>query len=206
LSSEGIYNHWWDFSKESKTILKTLNQLFEINIWVWFREPVAFAESFYKQCMRNPVVERVPCYGKDLSFSEILKEIWFIQHLDYLDFVEECEELFGENSITVFEYQQDTVQTVSHLLGLNTPHDNPTPRKNNSINAMTTELYRVLNRLELAAKDKEKLVPYLQKLDTATSPYLNRTDTSIIDKESERLIKELTAEMMIDIKKRYFKV
>ncbi|MDQ6962738.1 MAG: hypothetical protein Q9M28_09480, partial [Mariprofundaceae bacterium] len=69
LSSEGIYNYWWDFPDESKDILTTLHHHFDVEIWVWFREPLAFIESYYKQCIRNPQVKSNPCYGKDLSFA-----------------------------------------------------------------------------------------------------------------------------------------
>jgi hypothetical protein len=44
LSSEGIYNYWWDFPDESKAFLSELGKLFDVNIWVWFREPLAFIE------------------------------------------------------------------------------------------------------------------------------------------------------------------
>ncbi len=209
LSSEGIYNHWWDFPEESKSLLNELNKLFDVNIWVWFREPVSFAESFYKQCMRNPVVEAIPCYGKDLSFAEVLDDSWFSQHLDYLGFVNDCDELFGKDSVTVFEYQQDTVKTVSRLLGLSTPHDNPTPRKNTSMNSITTELYRVVNRLQLPAKEKEKLVPHLHELNTALKPLVDRniesSIASLVDKESRNKINQITDKPMIELRKRFSK-
>lgn len=205
LSSEGIYNHWWDFPDESKALLLELSMLFEINLWVWFREPLGFAESFYKQCMRNPAVESIPCYGKDLSFSEILEDPWFSHHLDYMSFVNKCDSLFGKSAVSVFEYQQDTVKTVSQLLGLATPHDNPTPRKNTSMNSTTTELYRVVNRLQLSAKEKEKLVPLLQDLDTVITPYADRNKNSLIDDESKNTINEITAEGMLELQKRYIK-
>ena len=203
LSSEGIYNHWWDFSIESKALLQELGKLFEVNLWVWFREPLDFAESFYKQCMRNPVVESIPCYGKDLSFAEILENPWFSQHLDYMGFVNECDSLFGESAVSVFKYQHDTVKTVSQLLGLATPHDNPTPRKNASMNATTAELYRVVNRLNLSAKEKEKLVPSLQELDTALAPYTDRNSNVLIDNESRNKIDQMTAQGMLELQKRY---
>jgi len=203
LSSEGIYNHWWDFPLESKALLLELSKLFEVNIWVWFREPLGFAESFYKQCMRNPAVESIPCYGKDLSFDRILEDPWFSQHLDYIDFVNECDSLFGKSAVSVFEYQQDTVKTVKQLLDLSTPHDNPTPRKNTSMNATTAELYRVINRLQLSAKEKEKIVPYLQDLDTALTTFSKRNSKSLIDDESRDKINQMTTQGMIEIQNRY---
>lgn len=205
LSSEGIYNSWWDFPEESKLLLQELNKHFEVNIWVWFREPVTFAESFYKQCMRNPVVASIPCYGRDLSFNEILEDDWFRQHLDYMGFVNEAESLFGQDSVTVFEYQKDTVSIVSKLLGLATPHDNPTSRKNASMNATTAELYRVVNRLKLSAKEKEKLVPHLQDLSSAIDPYESRNNQYLVDDESRKTIERITAKGMKEIQGRYFK-
>ena len=206
LSSEGIYNHWWDFSQESKALLFELSKLFEINMWVWFRDPIDFAESFYKQCLRNPVVEQIPCYGRDLSFAEILEDPWFKQHLDYKGFIDECELLFGETTISVFAYQNDTVKTISKLLDLDTPHDNPTPRKNTSMSDVAAELYRVVNRLELSAKEKEKLVPHLQDLDKSIAPFLSKNTKNLIDEKSRDKIIAMTSEGMLDVQKRYIQL
>jgi len=206
LSSEGIYNNWWDFPQESKAILFELNKLFDIEIWAWFKEPLAFAESFYKQCMRNPRVDHISCYGRDLSFAEVLADPWFSLRLDYIGFANECDELFGKDSVRIFDAQKDTVATVIALLGLTTPNDNPTPRKNNSISLTTSELYRVINRLQLSAKEKENLVPYLSELDATLAPYSDRENISLIDDESREIIKSMTAEGMREIQKRFVSV
>jgi hypothetical protein len=203
LSSEGIYNHWWDFPQESKALLYELNTLFDVEIWAWFRDPLVFAESFYKQCLRNPQVDHISCYGKDLSFAEMLDDPWFSQHLDYIGFVNECDELFGKNSVSVFDCQTDTVKTLIDRLGLTTPHDNPTPRKNNCMNTVTAELYRVINRLPLAAKEKEKLVPFVNELDAVLIPYCRRENDSLIDSKSREKIINMTAEGMLEIQKRF---
>ena len=150
-------------------------------------------------------MQQIPCYGKDLSFAEILENPWFSQRLDYIGFVNECEELLGANSIDVFEYQHDTVKTVSQLLGLATPHDNPTPRKNTSMNAITTELYRVVNRLQLSAKEKEKLVPHLHDINAAINPYVDREDNSLVDEASIDKIKQMTTNSMLTLQKRFVK-
>lgn len=204
LSSEGIYNLWWDFSLESKALLFEISKLFTVNIWVWFREPFGFAESFYKQCLRNPAVKNIPCYGKDLSFAQMLQDPWFSQHLDYMAFLNDCDSLFGESAVTVFEYQHDTVSTVIRLLDLATPHDNPTPRKNTSMHSMAAELYRVVNRLPLSAKEKNKLIPHLHALNTTLTPYTHRANKNIIDDESWGTINSMTAEGMLALRKRYF--
>jgi hypothetical protein len=176
LSSEGIYNYWWDFPIESKSVLRALTRLFEINIWVWFREPVAFIESYYKQCIRNPQVTSNPCYGKDLSFAEMLEVDWFSRHLDYRGFVEECSIIFGQNSVSTFEYNGDVVQQVSQLLGLATAHDNPTPRQNNSLNHVAISLLRGINHYDVKAKDKERLMPFLKEINSIMESYVNVGD------------------------------
>ncbi len=185
LSSEGIYNYWWDFPDESKDILSELGKLFEIEIWVWFREPLAFIESYYKQCIRNPKIENNPCYGKDLSFAEMLDIEWFSQHLNYQGFVTECRMLFGKNNVSVFEYKGDVVQKVIQKLGLETPHDNPTPRQNKSLNSASIALLRTINRYDIKAKDKEILMPHLKAINEIIEGY---ADDSLIDEESRKKV------------------
>lgn len=176
LSSEGIYNYWWDFPDASKTLLGELATLFDVQVWVWFREPVAFIESYYKQCIRNPQVASNPCYGKNLSFAEMLDVKWFSQHLDYRGFVNECKTIFGQNSVSAFEYNDDVVQQVSQLLGLATAHDNPTPRQNNSLNNASISLLRALNQYDVKAKDKERLMPLLKEINGIMDSYVKPKD------------------------------
>jgi len=188
LSSEGIYNYWWDFPAESKDLLRELNKLFDVKIWVWFREPLAFFESYFKQCIRNPQVESNPCYGKDLSFAEMLDIEWFSQHLDYQGFVTECQSLFGENSVSAFKYEGDVVQEVIQKLGLVTPHDNPTPRQNQSLNSASIKLLRKINSFDVKAKDKELMIPYLKSINGIIEDYA--TDT-LINEESKKRVLEM---------------
>jgi len=188
LSSEGIYNYWWDFPEESKDILSELSKLFDIEVWVWFREPLVFIESYYKQCIRNPQIESNPCYGKDLSFAEMLNIEWFSQHLNYQGFVTECQTLFGKNNVSVFKYEGDVVQEVIQKLGLATAHDNPTPRQNKSLNSASIKLLRTINHYDLKAKDKELLMPCLKEINGILDEYANE---SLIDEESRKKVLKL---------------
>ena len=190
LSSEGIYNYWWDFPVESKDILSELSKLFDIDVWVWFREPLVFIESYYKQCIRNPQVESNPCYGKDLSFAEMLNIEWFSQHLNYQGFVTECQTLFGKNNVSVFKYEGDVVQEVMQKLGLATPHDNPTPRENKSLNGASIELLRMINHYDIKAKDKALLMPHLKEINGILENYANEP---LIDEESRKRVLKLSS-------------
>lgn len=178
LSSEGIYNYWWDFPPASKRLLRSLANLFDVHIWVWFREPLGFIESFYKQCIRNPQTSGNPCYGKDLSFAEMLEINWFTQHLDYAGFVEDCQQLFGQDHVQTFAYRGDVVQQLSAMLGLATAHDNPTAVQNRSLHGVSIDLMRVLNQYSISAKDKDKLMPHIKQIDQLLSRYLSQ---SVVD-------------------------
>jgi len=189
LSSEGIYNYWWDFSDESKDILRVLGKCFDIEIWLWFREPLVFIESYYKQCIRNPQIENNLCYGKNLSFAEMLEIEWFAQHLDYQGFVTECQALFGNNNVSVFKYQSDVVQEVIQKLGLATPYDNPTSRQNQSLNSASIALLRTINHYDIKAKDKALLIPYLKEINGILEDY---AEDSLIDEESRKRVLKLS--------------
>jgi hypothetical protein len=186
LSSEGIYNYWWDFPEKSKALLTALNTLFDIEVWVWFREPLAFIESYYKQCIRNPQVASNPCYGKDLSFADMLAIPWFSQHLNYQGFVTDCQNLFGQSKVLAFQYQDDVVQEVMQILGLATPHDNPTPRQNRSLNSASVKLLRTINHYNLKAKDKELLIPHVKAINGIVDHYVD--DTLIDDVSKKRVL------------------
>jgi len=193
LSSEGIYNYWWDFPEESKDLLRVLSKLFDVEIWVWFREPLQFIESYYKQCIRNPQLENNPCYGKDLSFAEMLEIDWFARHLDYQGFVDECQMIFGNNNVSAFKYEGDVVQEVIRKLGLATPSDNPTPRQNQSLNNASVALLRTINRYDIKAKDKELLIPHLKEINAVLESYARDT---LIDGASHRRVLALATRIM----------
>ncbi|PCJ29543.1 MAG: sulfotransferase family protein [Gammaproteobacteria bacterium] len=188
LSSEGIYNYWWDFPEQSKAVLSELAELFDIEVWVWFREPLAFIESYYKQCIRNPQTENNPCYGKNLSFAEMLDFDWFSQHLNYQGFVSECQAVFGENAVSAFKYEGDVVQQVIQKLGLATPDDNPTPRQNKSLNSASIALLKTINQYDMKAKDKALLIPHLKQIDEIMANY---ADETLIDDESRKRVLQL---------------
>ena len=63
------------------------------------------------------------------------------------------------------------MQAVIQKLGLATPHDNPTPRQNNSLNNASVELLKIINRYDIKAKDKELLMPHLKKINEILDSY-----------------------------------
>ena len=114
---------------------------------------------------------------------------WFSQHLNYQDFVSRCQNVFGKDKVSVFEYQGDVVQEVIQKLGLATPHDNPTPRQNNSLNSATVALLKSLNHFDMKAKDKDLLMPHIKKINEILDDYANE---SLIDEKSRTRVLELS--------------
>ncbi len=113
LSTEGIFNHWQDFSRTAKAEIRQLGEQFDVELCVWLREPASFAAALYGQYLRNPQAadQEAPeaaVYGRPISFQQALQNPWFRQHLDYLLFVQEAGLLLGEDRVRVFRYCGDT--------------------------------------------------------------------------------------------------
>lgn len=190
LLTEGIFNHWWDFPKESKSLLAGLTNCFDVEIWVWLRDPLSFAESYYKQNLKNPQIPNINCYGRDVSVLEMTKNKCFMRHFDYLGFLYECEELFGKNNVKAFEYDGDIIDSVCSKLDLSIQVNQATPRKNTGLSAATTNLLRIINRYPLSPADKQQILPHINKLNEILSIY---SSESLIDEECRNKILEITA-------------
>lgn len=172
LSTEGIYNHWWDFSSEAKEVLKLISKYFNFELYIVFREPNSFLESFYKQNLKNPQNNSAKCYGKDMLFEEMIKDEWFIKHIDYLSFIQECEVLFGKECIKVFTYSNDINLMILKELKLILPENKKERRENIGQSHIGVELLKVVNRFNLNAKDKKYVVKTLKQMDDVFDNYL----------------------------------
>jgi len=186
LSTEGIFNHWWDFSPEAKEVLKVMAKEFDFKLLIVFREPKSFLESFYKQNLKNPQNSAAVCYGKDISFEEMLKDKWFVKHIDYLGFIQECEMLFGEQNISVFEYSGDVNERVLKKLNVVLSKNQEERRENIGQSHIGVELLKVVNRFNLNTKDKKSVVKILKEMDHILDVYsktsfLNQDIKSTID-------------------------
>ena len=183
LSTEGVFNHWWDYSDEAKAILNILSKYFSMSIWIFFREPQSFLESFYKQNLKNPQIDLVECYGKDLSFKDMLGDKWFIKHLDYLGFVYDCECIFGKDNIKVFNYSKDIIKEIIRELNINIKYDD-IKRENIGQSSIAVELLRVINRYKLNIEDKAKIIKELSSCDKILGKYTGKIE--LIDDDSRQ--------------------
>jgi len=173
FSTEGIYNHWWDYSLEAKYFLKTLADYFNFELWIWFRDPLSFTESLYRQYLKNPRMGSIKCYGKDLSLDAMLEDEWFSGHLDYLGFLQETQELFSKENVKIFSMQKDVVLKACNALDIpiNLEH---VIRHNEKLNCTLIEVLRIFNRFKIPLKEKEKLVEKLYQLESEFGDFLDQ--------------------------------
>jgi len=177
LSTEGIYNHWWDYSDEMKQALYILASFFNIQIWTVFREPLSFLDSIYKQYLKNPQMRSIPCYGQDWSFEEMYEDQWFLGHLNYLGFLLECENIFDESNVKALPYSREIIPLFQKQLGLEiqTKKYNKNPAQSQAV----VSLLRKLNQYELSIEDKQKSVQILYELDTILAKYTEKKNFAL---------------------------
>lgn len=169
LSTEGLFNHWWDFGKDAKRRLAELNDWARVQVLVFFREPLSFAVSLYKQSCCNPRSD-VFCYGRDLSFEEMLNDDWFARHLDYAGFVEDCEAVFGPGSVIARKYEEGSViAAVQQLLGVEGCDGDEQERRNVSLGFLGLELVRVINRFPIDPSRKRAAVACVREIESVVS-------------------------------------
>ncbi|MGH8559564.1 MAG: hypothetical protein ACRESZ_19360, partial [Methylococcales bacterium] len=189
LSTEGIYNHWFDFSQEAKYNLTVIDNYFELNLWVWLREPCHFIESLYCQYLKNQKLPRVACYGQNWTLNEMLNNSWFTKHLDYLGFIYEIDALLGKDKIKIFPHQENNIGVLGEQLNIDYD-SNTNSRENIKFCKTTVELLRIINRHSLGQPDRCAVLQHLTKIDSILSSYRHE---SMIDETTRRLILELSA-------------
>jgi len=168
LSTEGLFNHWYDYTKESKFFLKSLCKYFDIKILLVLREQVSFVKSYYKQILKNPQITSIDCYGKDISIKQLLEDSWFSKHLDYFTFLEDCSEIFGKDNIIVFTYNKHIVDTIMGYFNLKIEK---IKNKNISLNTLSCSMLRTINKYNLSAEDKQNILTHIENIDKITSTY-----------------------------------
>jgi hypothetical protein len=164
LSTEGIFNHWSDFPDASKTVLQGLARDAVVEVWVTFRDPVAFATTLYTQYLRNPS-EYSDLYGRDVDLEAFLTDPRFVRRLDYLGFVRDVERLLGSRGVRAFRYDREIVARYFHALGVPPPATSARD-VNRSLRAPGVDLIRIVNRYALPGEEKRLAADLVLELDT----------------------------------------
>jgi len=190
LSSEGIFNHWYDFSDTAKSFLALLAKMFNITVYCWFRDQVSYTESYYKQVLKNPQMKHVKCYGKNLSIAELLQDKWFLNHLDYYKFAYECSKIFKKDNIRLFNYKSQVINEFLESLNISIC-EIVSKKENIGLSDISCNLLKSINNYNIKIEKKTEILRNLTKIDAILAEY---TTTKIISEEEMKYIKKITYE------------
>jgi hypothetical protein len=186
ISTEGFYNHWWDFPDVTKAMLRHLAAHLNVEFWTVFREPLAFALSQHAQLVRNPR-EFSPAYGLDADLDAMLDNPWFAQRLDYYGFVCEVEALTGCGGVRLFRYGDTVVERIFRALGAPPPaqeHVNP------SLREPGVDIMRIFNRYRLPASLQHRAAALVLELDGLIG---NRAEPVRASEAAKARVQQMTA-------------
>ena len=162
FSTEGLFNHWWDFAAESRSMFRFLASKFRLEFLTCFRDPVDFAVSLYRQNICNP--PHHPCYGRDLSLEEMMKDAWFNRHLDYVGFLMEVCYSIGDVGIRLFNYSDTVVSEILRYLGAG-DFEYVNERRNASLHRQGLEMMRIVNRYRLEPRIRGEILSKILEIE-----------------------------------------
>ncbi|MGB6175400.1 MAG: hypothetical protein WBF43_03435 [Methylocella sp.] len=162
FSAEGLFNHWWDFAAESRSMLRFLASAFRLEVLICFRDAVEFAASSYCQSVRNPPVH--PCYGRDWSLGEMLEDEWSRKHLDYVGFLMEVRHSLGDVTIRTFRYSDTVMSEILGYLGAG-DLEYGGERHNESLHRQGLEMMRIVNRYRLEPKIRDEILSRIREIE-----------------------------------------
>jgi len=166
LSTEGLFNHWFDFSAAGKAALASLKERFDVSVWVLFRDPVSWAVSMYIQAVRNPLSRLSPVYSTTEALDTLIDHEFFATRLRYDRYVQDVERVFGEGKVHPSRYESgDVLEQARRFLGVDATVLADVTGRNRALSMLGVELLRRLNGLRLAAEERERVAAEIARLD-----------------------------------------
>lgn len=163
LSTEGVFNHWWDFTLAGRQALAKLARDYRVEIWVWFRHPLEFFTSFYIQMLRNPR-SLIPCHGQDWSPEQMLDDPWFAKHLDYAEFIDQARETVGRDCVRAFAHRKTVVFDFLSAMGIS-DLEVPELEENRTFGHVGVEVMRLINRCNVEPNRRNAVIDLVAQLD-----------------------------------------
>lgn len=197
LSTEGLFNHWFDFSAADRTALARLRDLFDVTVWVVLREPVSWALSMYVQAVKNPPFPLAAPYATAESPEAIIDHAYFATRLRYDRFVRGAEDVFGAGALHAMRYESgDMLEQARAFLGVDATALASAGDRNRAVSALGVELLRRLNQLRIPGDERKRIAGEIVALDRtlgATSEPLRpsaevRRKVLALSRESETYI------------------
>ena len=190
FTTEGIFNHWWDYTPKAKGLLRDLAALFDFELCVWFREPEAFTAALYVQYIKNGRSEDVMqnVYGQGIDCLEALEDPWFLRHLDYTGFYYEAQHLFGADQVKAFVYTGDTVRDFKAHFGIGALLPHAAQRRNATLCSLAVHLLRALNRAALKRERRTRGIDLIETIDRVAGGWTGKYRLS---ERERRLVDQL---------------
>lgn len=145
LSSEGLTNQFYAFSKESLRRFRDCTKAFQVEVLLVTRRAEAWLDSYHKQCVVNPRNGSSDLYGWALTRTEIEAHPRVRQLLDVPRLSADLLTAFGAVHIQHLRYEDDWFAGVLDWLCLDRTGCPPLPRVNETIPGWAIEVLRRLN-------------------------------------------------------------
>lgn len=166
LSTEGLFNHWFDFPAVGRDALAALKEHFDVTVWVVLREPVAWAMSMYVQAVKNPPFPLAPPYSTTEPPENVIGDAYFVTRLQYARFIQDAESLFGEGSVHPMRYESgDILDQARRFLDVDATILGSAGDKNKALSMLGLELMWRLNSLRIPWQAREPLATAIIDLD-----------------------------------------
>ena len=188
LSDEALFGDWQHTSPAGRAAFGALSAALELELWVWFRDPVAYARSLYVQILKNPGAPN-PADGADFTLEAALDFPTFTGRLDYIGYVRGLESVLGAGKVRPFAYRGDTTLAFLRALGV----DDMTaeaPRENRTLGKAGVRLLQLLNRYDPDADQKLAAAPLISRLDDLLAA---RSPPLAVARETQERIRALAA-------------
>ncbi len=186
FSDEALYGDWPHVTPAGRAALAAVARRFETELWVWFREPLAYARSQYVQMLKNPQ-GGPPGNGRDLTVDAAIELPWFLSRLDYIGFIRDLEGVLGPGNVRPFAYGGDSITAFLAALGLDDLPVEPV-HENRTVGEAGVAILRILNRYEMDVAAKTEATRLIERLVALLPP----TPLALGDSARAR-IRELTA-------------
>lgn len=188
LSDEALFGDWQHTSPGGRAALGALAAALEIELWVWFRDPVAYARSLYVQILENPGGPRL-ADGADFTLEAALDFPTFSGRLDYIGYVRKVEAVLGAGKVRPFVYRGDTTAAFLHALGVGDLGAGR-PRENRTVGQAGVALLQVLNHYDLDAEQKAAAVSLISRVDDLLA---GQSPPLAVTRETQERIRALAA-------------
>ncbi len=166
LSTEGLYNHFFDYIDANREALKKLCSCIDFQIVTVFRDPLEFSLASFKQGLINPANSWSPYYGHTRSLEELCSDENWLQRLNYDSFVQAWRELAGEENVHCIPYSRKVLQTLcSNILDFSFPTELQPPLANTSVGSLGVQLLHVLNRHRLPEAQRTLAIEHIRSID-----------------------------------------